>query len=176
LSDAIQTVLTVVGAFLGVLLTTWGAVKVAKLASKAQLKGVEAEQDKIRAGAYTEARGAYRELTTDLRDEIGGLRKAIAEDRAAHRAEIEELRETHRQQIADLREERRQHDARLNKRIDELEERDRESQRRIDELEVRDDASQRQIVSLTAYIRQCISDMRRNNLTPPTAPPGVHFD
>jgi tRNA uridine 5-carbamoylmethylation protein Kti12 len=161
-SDAIQTVLTVFGGVVGTLLTAWGAVKVAKLSSRAQLKTVEIEQDKVRAGAYSEARESYRELVEDLRKEIAGVRSAQAEDRTRHRAELDEIRETHRQEIADLRKERRENDARLNS--------------RIDEMEARDNLSQRRIQALGAYIRQLIGVLREHEIVPPPAPPGITFD
>lgn len=162
MSDAIQTVLTVFGGVVGTLLTAWGAVKVAKLSSRAQLKTAEIEENKVRAGAYSEARESYRELVEDLRKEIAGVRSAQAEDRQRHREELEEIRETHRQEIADLRKERRENDARLNS--------------RIDEMEARDNLSQRRIQALGAYIRQLIGVLREHEIVPPPAPPGITFD
>jgi hypothetical protein len=147
---------------IGIALTVWGSRFVAKVSAKAQLKSVELEETKVRAGAYAEARESYRELVADLRKEISGVRAAQEEDRARHRQELTEQDERQRKQIAELREERREQLTALNN--------------RLDELEARDAASQERIRALGAYIRQLIGVLREHEIVPPPAPPGITFD
>lgn len=163
MSDAVQTVLIQGGlVFLGVIVTALGSKAVAKLSAKAQLKGVEIEEDKVRAQAYTEARETYREMVSDLRKEISGVRLAQAEDRRSHQEQLTEQDDRHRKQIAELREERREQLTALNE--------------RLDDMEARDDASQKRIRELVTYARQLIRLLRDNEIVPPPAPPGMNVD
>lgn len=160
----------------GVIATVWGSRFVAKVSAKSQAKTAEIEEDKVRAAAYTEARTTYREMVSDLRKEIAGVRAAQAEDRKSHQEQLADQEERHRTQISELREERRERDTLLNQRIDELEARDEASRKRIEALESQRDTDQRRINALDLYIRQLIRVLRDNQIVPPPAPPGMSFD
>lgn len=163
MSEGVQIALVSGGfVFFGTIASYFGVRFTARQSAKAKETEAEIEQKRIDAAAYERAEKSWERITAGLEKEVARINAALERDREVHRAELAEQDERHRQQIAELREERREQLTALNDRLDEM-----EAQRGRDRS---------MIEALNAYIRQLLRLLRDNQIVPPPAPPGMHFD